>query len=97
MKDLKSIYQLVIRRLKETTYFDGICTAISETYYAGILTRQEVDLVRDDFEERKPKFYSLTYWTDRYKGNKSAYWWPLDEKGKQTRIKFLENIIKKLK
>lgn len=97
MRDLKTLYQLVLQEIELGEQVDGICVFIN--YLSGnfTITTREWIILKDDFCVRRPKWSSKFFWSPVFnKIPKNNYWWQLNEKGMKQRIKFLKHLINTL-
>lgn len=73
----------------------GVCTSMTKLFHSKTITLPEYEMLSDDFILRRPRYiFGKIYW--RMNIPDGAYWWRLNEYGKNQRIKFVKNIISKL-
>jgi hypothetical protein len=72
MKNIKQLYTLLYKEIKDLGYIGGICSKIDKLYYNGLITLEEHNLLGSHFKSQKflhPEFMTLdrnwfggTYW-----------------------------------
>jgi len=95
MRTLKQLYILLLE--KQITKPTGICHNITGIHFEDGISFDKMMLLYSDFRKRHPDFLSKFWWNKHFdRKYKTGYWWTLDEKGQEQRIKFLQHIISKL-
>lgn len=93
IKPLNELYQLV---LDNFDLYDkwGICIKICRLYKHNIISNYELDLLLENLDKNKPKWYNSKFWWNKH-FSLGAYWWKLTEEGNEQRKLFLQHLIKK--
>lgn len=92
MRTILECYKIVLEDLKKDSYFYWICNKIEYNFH---LTDKEKDNLLFHFKlERPSEFKYQEFFNDSRFKKRSNEWWSRNDK--ESRIKFLEAIIKKL-
>lgn len=97
MRDLKTLYQLVLQEIELEKRFEGICVFMSYLKHDCRITSEEWTILTKDFQKRRPKWSSKFFWSPVFnKRPEYNYWWQLNKKGMKQRIRFLKHLINTL-
>lgn len=96
MRDLKTLYQLVLDNF-DKTWCHGTCMKLYDLKDFKILTQEEINIIIKDFHSnRKIKWWSRFYYHGSFISSNVGYWWDNNHEGHQQRKKYLQHIINKL-
>lgn len=92
MRTILECYKIVLDDLKKESYFYWICNKIEYNFH---LTDEEKERLLAHFKLMKPSENNYhEFFNDSKFKKRSSEWWA--RKDKESRVKFLEAIIKKL-
>lgn len=89
------ILRATVNKLKYWSHnnkYDGICAA---SIWATD-TNEELNEIREWLRSMKPTYKSKFFWNLSYNWIFDGWWWRLNRKGFNQRVKFLEYLIEKL-
>jgi hypothetical protein len=92
----KEIFEEVLHRIENDQIHLSlsICMTLKYLFSESEITKEQYKDASKYFQSNKPTIFSKFYWSKAYKGY--SYWWTMDNKGKQERIKFIKYLISKL-
>jgi hypothetical protein len=102
MRKLSELYRIVLEdfitnNAEDNNYVRCLCFTIKRLsyIYTQKITINEKEHLFINLRENYPNITSRFFWNNSFTGKINGYWWNLNKKGYDQRVKFLKHLIKK--
>lgn len=92
-RTLKELYEILLNY----SVNNGICHNIDDIYAISRISYKEYELLKRDFNKRKPFIFSKFFWHKSFQkfSHGYSYWWNGKESNEQRKL-FIQHIINTL-